>query len=118
MTRNINVPTEAPKETIIEAHVLNRYHLLVPLLKKTEAGEDAYTACVPLSQIEQKQCAMKAYHATLKDFDGKQPKIDDAGFEIWKEAYENYYGALVILNSYRLPDDLDRKLFPSLDQVM
>jgi hypothetical protein len=118
MTRQINIPTEVPKETIIESHVLNRYHLLVPLLKKTEDGQETYTACVPLSQIEQRQCANKAYHMTLKDFEGKQPKIDDAGFETWKEAYENYYGALVILNSYRLPDDLDKKLFPHIDQVL
>jgi hypothetical protein len=116
--RNINVPTEEPKKTVFEAHVMERHHLLVPLLKKTEDGQDAYAACVPLSQLEQKQCVAKAYHATLKDFEGKQPKVDDAGFEIWKEAYENYYGAWIVYTSFRVPDDLEKKLFPGVDQVL
>lgn len=118
MTRQINAPTEAPKETILEAHVINRYHMLVPLFKKTETNEEAYAACIPLSQIQQRECARKAYQATLKEFEGKAPKMDDAGYDVWRETYENYYGAYVIYLSFRIPDDFDKRLFPAVDQVL
>ena len=108
---------EAPKHNIY-IDTVERFFLQAPLLRKTpDTGEDAFAPVVVLSTAETYKCKVSAYNDTLKSFEGKMPKSDEAGIEMWNTLYEDNLGAWTIFSCTRVPDKLEEKLFLSKDQV-
>lgn len=105
------------KENIF-AETKQRYSLRVPILRKLKDGTDAYISGVCLSATENYLVKKKAMEDTIKAFDGKQPKSDDATMATWNSLYEDNLGAWTLYYSCRLPDDLEKKFYLSKEQVI
>jgi hypothetical protein len=108
---------EAPKPNLYADCISEQFSLPIPLLRKTKSGEDALAPCIVLSETLKRQCRKNAYAETLAAFDGKPPKIDEPGSEVWKQEYENNHGAWCLFNAVRVPGDLSTKLWYSKDQI-
>jgi hypothetical protein len=104
----------------IYAETKQRYHIKVPLLRKIKDGSDidAFVSAICLSAQDNYQVKKKALEDTLKSFDGKQPKNDDAAMATWNTLHEDNLGAWTLFYSCRLPEDLDKKWFLSKEQIL
>jgi hypothetical protein len=97
--------------------VTEQFSLPIPILKRDKNGEMAYAPCIVLSESLKRDCRKKAYAETLKAFDGKAPKVDEAGYDVWRQTYDNAHGCWCIFYAVRVPGDLNTRLFLSKEQI-
>lgn len=98
--------------------VMERFSLPVPLLRQDKNQREAFAPCVVLSESYKRKARKQAYMETVQDFNGKVPKTDEAGIEVWNSTFQDNLGAWIIFYAIRVPGNLDKQLFLSKDQLV
>lgn len=105
------------KENVYAANTSGqKYHMVVPMLQKTQDGKELHLPMVILTPREQNEVEAKAYADTRSMF-REIPKKDEPGVDAWTKIMDDNRAAYTLFYATRLPTDLSKKWFMDKQQV-